>query len=224
MQDVLQLMLSLEKIKRPENERYIVYSYVLAPPQEKKSSQPAGFFIPLHIAPNKEKADELAEDIIKVTGYPDVMTYPMGLWISLGDKQSEEISIVTHHELKEHADREEERKQRLAQERKQIEAEVRAEQEAMTDPDSIEAYYYDWFCTVQNKAHLDYLEAQVKQANDAYRHRLNSLVTKAKLHPEYKDKWQALLLERLEKRGEKDHAQHVICAARAINENEGLNL
>ena len=74
MEGILNSMLALEKIKRPDNEDYIVYTYVLTPKDNqseqssntsnKPNATPVAYFIPLCIASSREKATEKAEEII----------------------------------------------------------------------------------------------------------------------------------------------------------------
>lgn len=219
MADTLDLMLALEKVKRPLDQSYVVYTYVLSP----EGSQPAGYFIPLYVASTEEKAEEKVQEIIETTGYHDVLTYPMGLWISLGDSTAEKVTPIEIREnLKEYAKKEDEKKTERSRERRRIEAEVQAEQKAIQDPDSIESYYYDWFCAVQNKARRDTLKEEMEVMDVAYKHRLDNIRAKTERHPEHKDAWKDLLIKRLSRRGEKSHAEAVIGSAEKIIQEEHL--
>ena len=219
MADTLDFMLALEKVKRPANQDYVVYTYVLSP----EGSKPAGYFIPLCVVSSQERADATAQEIIEITGYQDVLTYPMGLWISLGDSSNEKITPVeVRGNLKEFAKKEDERKVERSKERRRIEAEVQAEQKAIQDANSIESYYYDWFCAVQNKARLDALKEEMVIIETAYDARLRSLIEKTERNPHFKEEWKDLLRERLSRRGEKDHAEAVIKGAEEIIEEEDL--
>lgn len=134
MANTIDLMLALEKTKRPEDQNYLVYTYVLSPQQDDKN-QPIGYFIPLYVASNSEKADDKAKEIIEITNYPDILTHPMGKWFSLGDSSAEKITPVEIRDnLKEFARQEDEKKIERSKERKRIEAEVKAEQKAIQDP------------------------------------------------------------------------------------------
>ncbi len=219
MADTLDLMLALEKVKRPLNQSHVVYTYVLSP----EGSKPAGYFIPLYVAPNEERADEIAQEIIETTGYKDILTYPMGLWISLGDSTAEKVTPVeVRDNLKEYAKKEDEKKVERSKERRRIEAEVQAEQKAIHDPESIESYYYDWFCAVQNKARRDALKEEMEVMDVAYKKRLDNIKAKTMKHPNYQEEWKPLLLERLSRRGEKNHAEVVIQASEEIRHEECL--
>lgn len=219
MADTFDLMLALEKVKRPLDQSHVVYTYVLSP----EGGSPAGYFIPLHVASSQEKADEKAQEIIETTGYQDILTYPMGLWISLGDSTAEKITPVEIRDnLKDFAKKEDGRKAERSKERRRIEAEIQAEQKAIQDPDTIESYYYDWFCAVQNKARLDALKEEMEIMEAAYKQRLDNIRTKTERHPNFKDEWKEVLLNRLSRRNEKNHAEVVIAGAEEIIRQEQL--
>jgi len=219
MEDTLSLMLALEKIKRPEDQGYLVYTYVLNP----EGNKPVAYFIPLYITSSCERASEKAREIIETTGYKDILTYPMGLWISLGDSTVEKVTPVEVHDgIKDYAEREEKKKEERSKERKRIEEEVKAEQRNIQDPESIESYYYDWFCAVQNKNYLTSLKKEISNLEEAYKKRLDNIKAKNLKHPEFRDTWQKVLLERLSRRGEKLQAEFVIREANEIVKDEGI--
>ena len=219
MADTLDHMLALEKVRRPTDQNYIVYTYVLSPP----GSSPVGYFIPLCVASTQERADEKAQEIIETTGYQDILTYPMGLWISLGDSTAEKVTpIEVRDNLKEFARKEDEKKVEISKERRRIEVEVKAEQKAIQDPNTIESYYYDWFCAVQNKARLDALKEEMENLSQAYQQRLKNIKEKSGRNPQFKDEWKDVLQERLSRRGEGHHAEAVIKGAEEIIKEEHL--
>ena len=67
------LMLALEKIKRPEDQSHLVYTYVLTP----DGSNPVAYFIPLLVCSSYERAKEKVEEIIATTGYQEILIYPI---------------------------------------------------------------------------------------------------------------------------------------------------
>ena len=216
---MISLMLNLEKIKRPEDQQYLVYTYVLSP----ERGNVTGYFIPLYVTSSSERAEDKAKEIIETTGYKDILTYPMGIWMSLGESTSEKIIPVEVREnLKEFAKEEDKRIAEMKKERKRIEEEVQAEQHAIQDSETIESYYYDWYCAVQNKAHVDAMKESMKKIEEAYQTRINNIRDKNIKYPDHASRWKDLIKERLSRRGETRQAESILEAAEKIACQENI--
>jgi uncharacterized protein YhaN len=216
MSDLIKSLLALEKIKRPEVQAYIVYTYLL-----NKDGGPFGYFIPLRVCSSEEQAEEKAKEIMELTGHGSVFTYPMGRWISLGDPDQVKV-IPIHDELKEYADKEKKYQDELRHERERIQEDIKKEQAAIIQADTLESYYYDWVCAVQNKAHVDAMRKEVSAVEEAYKKRIKSLQEKQEKFPTFKEDWEKVFLERLTARGEKDQAEAIIRFSKEIALQENL--
>lgn len=219
MEEIVKSLIALEKIKRPLDHGYLVYTYIL----NSKHTTPAGYFIPLFIAKTEEEANEKAKEIILLTDHKEILTYPMGKWISLGDSTNEKISRVNVREdFKDYALKEEEKRESLAKERKEIEKDIEAEDEALRDPNSIESYYHDWVNAVMNKQYLIFYREEVNKIEEAYRKRIENINEKQKKNPQYKDEWKDYLKKRLKLRKEEKQGKVILDEAEKIRQEENL--
>lgn len=212
MESTINTMLALEKLNKAS--QHLVYTYILAP---EGTTTCKGYFIPLKVVSDAEIAEEKAKEIIQLTGYPEILTFPMGRWIPLGTSLDEKVSLVeTRKDLEAYGEEQDRKRDKLHRERERINKEIQVEQKARKDPDSIESYYYDWICAVQNKAFIERSRQDLLEVEAAYKHRLANLQTKTQHHPEYASQWKDLLRTRLTSRGEGYEAEAIIAASEAI--------
>ena len=218
----IETLIALEKVKPPHDQEYIIYTYIL--PESPQPDQPVGYFIALEVCP-ENKVKERVERIIRVSDYSDIYACRLCEWFSLGDPKGEKkSSIEIRDNLKEYAELEDTRKEKIRQERERVSQEIRQELVDIDDPDKIESYYYDWFCLVLNKQHLESLEKEIASLRQANQKRFLGLQEKAKKHPDYRHKWQQVLLERLSRRGEKSQAEYVIQEAKEICRQHNVDI
>lgn len=217
MEASINTYLALEKIRNTDDDKHIVYSYIL----DEEAKTP--YFIPLFVASSQKKAEKKAREIIEVTGHGNVWTYPFGCWIAMGDKSDEKVTLVEIRDNLEKIKRNDDKKDaKIKEERRRIEKEIRQEQQAMQDDNSIESYYFDWVCAVQNKSRIVGLREELTQAEESYNMRVKNIQDKQEKNPTYREEWQELLLQRLRSRGEEVQALAIIAAADDLKKVENL--
>ena len=211
---IIQNLLDLEK----DDDRWLVYTYLIP---DQPTGKAAAILIVLDIANSESKAKKKAEEIIRKTGHNDILTYPMGKWLTLGDPSFEKMTPVEiRDKLGEFAEKEETNIAKQKKERRAVEEEIKAEQKAIKDDSTIESYYYDWICAVQNKAVRDSYKESYDQADRVYRMRVERIRDKDSKYPEHKQKWKDTFIERLEKRGEGYEAKAIVNASEEIRQSE----
>lgn len=208
---IVESLLALEKIKRPSDQKFLISTSVTS--EEKGYT----YFIPLYMTMTEKEAQEKVEDIMKLTGYKDLTVSPFGKWMSLGDPTNEKVTILDA------AKSEEEKADDLKKEREKITKEIQEEQEMINDPDSIESYYYDWYCAVQNKVSVQNYGDILDTSKKVYEKRISNIRNKEMLHPSYKDTWQSLLLSKLTRRGESEQGKMIIETSNIIRKEESLD-
>ena len=208
---ILETLLALEKIKRPSDQKFLISTYVTS--EEKGYT----YFIPLYITETKKEAQEKVDEIMKLTGYKDLTISHFGKWMNLGDLTDVKVTILDV------AKSEEEKEDNLKKEREQIAKEIQEEQGAINDPDSIESYYYDWYCAVQNKVSVSHYEEILDTAKKVYEKRISNIREKEKTHPSFKNNWQSLLLSKLSRRGEGEHGKMIVETSNIIRKEESLD-
>lgn len=172
MEKIVNLMFKLEKL---ETNGWLIYTYI--------ASRKGTCFIPLYVEKSQEEAHKKAEDIIKKTGYREILTAPLGHWFSLSrDEKVIPVEIAKDEDKKS----------------EEVRKEIKEEEKNIYQEGTLEWYYYNCFCAVQDKAHIENLEKE-----------LNQTLEKIKSHPP-PENWEKIFEERLEKRDEGNQARMVI--------------
>lgn len=198
----------LRLIDRPNGQRYSVIAYVLCQ-QTDDASRPIGFVINLGNYATPKEASERATELIELTGYKGICAGPSTQWFDLCEANtinrtryvatkscSKEAILRQEHQRKY---RETERRQK---ERERVEQEIIDEQSRLEDPETIEAYTYNWYALVKNKSLVEYHKQELAKATEAYDRRAAAVHQQYQDNPLHEDNFLVVLKEKLIRRGE----------------------
>lgn len=193
----------LRKVDRPSGQRYSVVAYMVCQ-QGEDPNQPVAFVINLGNYATPKEASDRATDLIEITGYKGICAGPSNQWFDISESNTINRTkyVATESCPKETILRQQQQRRALEEERRRkererVEKEIAEEQERSTDPTTIEAYTYNWYALVKNRALIEYHEQERDKAIKAYEQRVSSVQEQYKANPRHDDEFLSVLKEKL---------------------------